>query len=53
MKLMGKNTGSKGGGNLYSIVVGALVVIAILAAIKYFHDRDNDITIHLPKVEVH
>ena len=53
MSLMGKNKGPKGGGNLSSVVAGALVVIAILAAIKYFHDRDNDITIHLPQVEVH
>jgi len=50
---MGKSTCQKGGGSLYSFVVGALLAIVVLAAVKYFHDRDNDINIHLPKVEVH
>ena len=53
MKSTGKKFGQKGALNLTSIVAGVLIVIAILAAVKYFHDRDNDITIHLPKVEVH
>jgi hypothetical protein len=48
-----KPMGEKGSGNVNSIVMGVLLVIAVLAAIKYFHDRDNDVTIHLPNVEVH
>jgi len=43
----------KGEGNLYYIVVGALLAIGILYSIKYYHDRDNDITVHIPHVEVH
>ena len=48
-----KPMGEKGDGNLYSIVAVALLIIVVFAATKYFHDRDNDITVHLPRVEVH
>ncbi len=49
MKLMNH----KAGLNFYSIAAGILIAIAVLATVKYFHDRNNDVTIHLPKVEVH
>lgn len=45
--------GKKGESNLYYIAMGVLVTFLILAGVKYFHDRDNDVTIHLPHVEVH
>jgi hypothetical protein len=52
MNSKGKKAGQKGAGNLYYIVMGAVIVLVGLSAVKYFHDRDNDITIHIPKVEV-
>ncbi len=43
----------KGEGNFYYIATGILVAFLILAGIKYYQDRNNDITIHVPHVEVH
>lgn len=37
----------------YAIVLGFLIAVLLFVAVKYFHDRNNDITIHLPRVEVH
>ena len=50
MKLLGKN--QKGEGNIYYIGWGILIALCAVAAIKYYHDHNNDITIHVPTVEV-
>jgi len=53
MKLMVKSNNQKGVSNMYFVVVGVLITVGVFFAIKYFQDRNNDITIHLPKIEAH
>lgn len=53
MNLISKTNAQKGETNMGYIVVGILIAIGVFFAIKYFHDRNNDITIHMPKIEVH
>ena len=48
-----KNKNQKGETNTYYIFLGVLLTIGLLFAVKYFHDRNNDIDIHVPRVEVH
>jgi hypothetical protein len=52
MNSRGKKDDQKGAGNLYYILMGAVIILVGLAVVNYFHDRDNDVTIHLPKVEI-
>jgi low temperature requirement protein LtrA len=53
MGLTDKINGQKGESTTYYVVLGFLIAVGLFVAVKYFHDRDNDITVHLPKVEVH
>ena len=53
MKFMVKINGQKGESTTYYVVLGFLIAVGLFVVVKYFHDRDNDITVHLPKVEVH
>jgi hypothetical protein len=53
MKLLGKSNGQKGEATTYYVVLGFLIAVGVFAAVKYFHDRDNDINVHLPRIEVH
>ena len=50
---LGVRGNQKGQTTTYAVVLGFLIAVGLFVAVKYFHDRDNDITIHLPKVEVH
>jgi low temperature requirement protein LtrA len=43
----------KGETTTYAVVLGFLIAVLLFVVVKYFHDRNNDITIHLPRVEVH
>jgi hypothetical protein len=49
----GGSKNQKGQTTTYAVVIGFLIAVGLFVMVKYFHDRDNDITIHLPKVEVH
>ncbi|HTC21857.1 MAG TPA: hypothetical protein VK859_13460 [bacterium] len=53
MKISGKSSNQKGESTTYYVVLGFLIAVGLFVTVKYFHDRDNDITVHLPKVEVH
>jgi hypothetical protein len=53
MKRLGKKEGQKGEATTYYVVMGFLIAVGVFAAVKYFHDRDNDINVHLPRIEVH
>lgn len=52
MKFTRTSRVQRGGAKLVSLLVWALIAIGVLFAVKYFQDRNNDITIRLPKVEV-
>jgi hypothetical protein len=49
----GGSNNQKGQTTTYAVVVGFLAAVSLFVAIKYFHDRNNDIVVHIPKVEVH
>lgn len=53
MKLDRKKMNQKGETNMYFIVLGVLLTLAVVFTAKYFHDRDNGAVIQLPKIEVH
>ena len=53
MNYFGKNAPPKGGASMSYIVIGVLLALAVVFAVKYFHDRDNGAVIQLPKVDVH
>ncbi len=48
-----RSKNQKGQTTTYAVVLGFLIAVGLFVAIKYFYDRDNDINIHLPRVEVH
>jgi hypothetical protein len=48
-----KKTNQKGETNMYFIVLGVLLTLAVVFTVKYFHDRDNGAVIQLPKVDLH
>jgi hypothetical protein len=50
---MNPKNSQKGFGKIFYILIGALLAIAILFTLKHFHDKNNGLTIQLPKVEVH
>lgn len=52
MKLTHQTINQKGQTNMYYVVVGIVITLGVLFAVKYFHDRDNDIVIHPPHIEV-
>jgi hypothetical protein len=53
MKQTCKSINQKGETNMYYVVVGVVLALAIFCVVKYFHDQDNGAVIQLPKVEVH
>jgi hypothetical protein len=53
MNLKRKKTTQKGETNMYFILLGVLLTLAVLFTAKYFHDRDNGAVIQLPKVDLH
>lgn len=53
MKLISKSHGQKGETSLMYIVVAVLIVAGVIYAVKYYQDRNRDIVIHVPHVEVH
>ena len=52
MKLV-KGLQPKGETNVYYIILGVLIVLAVLFAVKYHDDHKNDITIHPPHIDGH
>lgn len=42
----------KGQTSFLSIVLVALAIVGVVLLVQYFKDRNNDITIHVPKVKV-
>lgn len=52
MNITGTSPAPKGGAKLVPILAWVLIAAGVLFAVKYFQDRNNDITIRLPKVEV-
>jgi hypothetical protein len=59
IKLIGKWTppthriGQKGGANGYYILVGVFIALGFVVAMNYYHDRNNDFTIHVPQLGRH
>ena len=52
MKLMNKSNGQKGAASLAYIALGILITIGSIYMINRYQDRNHNITIHVPKVEV-
>ena len=53
MKITNRNNSQKGGTNIGFVLMGIAITLVVMFAITHFKDRNNDITIHLPKIEVH
>jgi hypothetical protein len=53
MKLTRKGNNQKGETNMYYVVMGIVIALVIVVMVKYFHDHNNDITIHPPVINVH
>ena len=53
MNLMKKINGQKGEANMLYVVVAILIVVGVFYALKHYQDRNHDIVIHVPHVEVH
>ncbi len=53
MEHMDNNGNQNGGSQIYYVIVGILIAIGIFFAVKDYHDRNGDVTIHIPRVEVH
>jgi|GEM_PF-1359559 hypothetical protein len=51
MKLV-KGFQPKGETNVYYIVLGVFLTLAVIFALKYHDDHKNDITIHPPHIDV-
>lgn len=49
---MEKSNNQKGEAKIYYVVLGILLAIGVFFAVKNYQDHRNDITIHLPKVDV-
>ena len=50
---MNKSKQQKGDMDLSSILMVMVIAVGIYFTIQYFKNRNNDIVIHVPKVEVH
>jgi hypothetical protein len=53
MKLMDKGNSQKGQTGLMTILVVVGLGVGVFFLIKHYKNRNNDIVIHIPKVEVH
>jgi hypothetical protein len=53
MNLMKKVKSQKGQTNVGYVLVGVVITVCVLFAIKYYQDRNHDVTIHVPQIEVH
>lgn len=47
-----KSKDRKGAASLTYIALGILITLGAIYAINHYQDRNHDITIHVPKVEV-
>ena len=50
---MVKGISPKGETNVYYVVLGVLITLAVIFSIKYYNDHRNDVTIHPPHIDVH
>jgi len=53
MKPTDKRLNQKGDSNPMFILVGIALTIAVIYAFNHYRGMNNDITIHVPRVEVH
>jgi len=53
MKLIGGKISQKGETNFLYVVLGVFLAIGAIVAVKYYQDREHNITIHVPTVEAH
>jgi|GEM_PF-5174689 len=53
MKPTSRNNLQKGETSANFLLLGVLIILAAVFAFNYFQDRNNVITIHLPRVESH
>jgi|GEM_PF-5612276 len=53
MNLLQKSSGQKGSGSLSYIVVGILITIGVIYFYNHYSGRNHEISVRLPKVEVH
>ena len=53
MKPADKRLNQKGDSNPMFILVGIALTIAVIYAFNHYRGMNNDITIHVPRVEVH
>jgi|GEM_PF-4047983 len=59
MKLIGKwsrqteTKSSRGEVKGFYILMGVFIVLAAVVAFNYYHDRNTDFQVHVPRIEVH
>ena len=53
MKLTDKHLDQKGGANLYYVLLGVVLTLAVLFVLRCFHFEHNDLVVHVPSVQVH
>jgi hypothetical protein len=53
VNLLQKQSNQKGQTSFFYVILALALVVLAYYAIKHFKDKNNNITIHIPKVEVH
>ena len=53
MELLKKNNGQKAQTGFLTIVIVLALAVGVFFVVKHYKDKNNNITIHIPKVEVH
>jgi len=53
MKFTGGYRGQKGEAKFVYILLGVTLTIAVIFLVHYFQDRNQDVVVHVPHVEVH
>ena len=53
MKFKDNKINQKGETNFLYVVLGVLLTLVVIVGIKYYQDRDHNITIHVPTVDAH
>ncbi|GEM_PF-2611455 len=48
-----KNQAQRGETGLSAVLLAAVILVGIYFTFQYFKNRNNDVVIHVPKIEVH
>ena len=52
MRLISEKNGQRGEAGMMFVLVAVVITIGIYYGIQHYQDRNHDITIHVPHVEV-